>query len=89
MYQVKKVRLFENSRGMIGHTLHIYKGEKEIGESSHDGDSICYDIRFIESTEERDFLAKFGDAQEGVDTLLMKYEDERILCGMTPRIEGE
>lgn len=80
MYQVKKVRLFENSRGMIGHTLHIYRGENEIGESSHDGDSLCYDIRFIESTEERDFIAEFGDVQDGVDQLLTAYED-RLLHG--------
>jgi len=85
MYEVKKVRLFENSRGMIGHTLHIYKGEKEIGESTHDGDSICYDIRFIQSSEECDFLAEFGNIQDGVDQLLTAYED-RLVNGLKKRV---
>jgi len=58
----------------------IYRGEKEIGESTHDGDSLCYDIRFIYSSEECDFLAEFGDAQDGVDQLLTAYED-RLLHG--------
>jgi len=70
---------------MIGHTLHIYKGEKEIGESTHDGDSICYDIRFIQSSEECDFLAEFGNVQDGVDQLLTAYED-RLVNGLKKRV---
>jgi len=70
---------------MIGHTLHIYKGEKEIGESTHDGDSICYDIRFIQSSEECDFLAEFGNIQDGVDQLLTAYED-RLVNGLKKRV---
>jgi hypothetical protein len=56
MYEVKKVRYFENSRGMVGHTCHIYEGSREIGESSHDGDCVVYDIRFIHDTDERNFI---------------------------------
>jgi hypothetical protein len=83
-YELKKVRYFENRRGQIGHTCHIYEGSREIGESSHDGDCIVYDIRFIESTDEKNFIEWAGTAIKGTrfEEFASDADSDRIQLGM-------
>lgn len=45
-YSIVKPRLFENSRGMIGFNLVLEFDGKEIGDVSHDGDSVTYSFSF-------------------------------------------
>lgn len=56
MYEVKAVRYFENSRGMVGHNASIYKGTEKVADSSHDGDCVVYSIRFEKKEEEKNFI---------------------------------
>lgn len=76
MYQVKEVRYFENSRGMVGHNANIYKDGERVASSSHDGDCVVYSIRFEKKEEEKQFIEWAKSAVVGTQWEEFLNEDE-------------